>query len=94
MVRPDLANGLIDFDGKAHATLQRPAIAIGPLVGERRQEIVDQITVRRMNFDHVEADPVGAFGGLGESRDLALDAGFIQRLGDYCGQDKATLEAL
>ena len=42
---------------------KRAAILIGALVGDRRQKLVQQIAVRAMQFERVEAEPLGAFRG-------------------------------
>ncbi len=66
------ADRVVDLQREPHAALQRPAISVGALVGERREKVVNEIAVRAMNLDHVEADPVGALGCVGEGLDLSL----------------------
>ena len=50
---------------------------IGALVGDRRQKLVQQIAVRAMQFERVEAEPRGAFGG---AREGIADAGEPRRI--------------
>src|ERR1700722_17099068 len=51
----------------AQPVLQAATILIGAPIGYRRQELVQQIAVRAVQFETVEAEPLGAFGGRYES---------------------------
>src|SRR6266481_2719836 len=62
--RPDRAHALGDLDRKSHAVEFRTAIFIGSRVGDRRQKLVDQIAVGRVDFEDVETCRLGARGGL------------------------------
>ena len=44
-----------DLEAEPDAIVERPAIFVVPGVHERRQKLVDQIAVRGVNFDDVEA---------------------------------------
>ena len=55
-------DGLGDLDDEPHAVLQRAAPAVGALVGERRQELVQQVAMRAVQLDEVEAGALGAPG--------------------------------
>ncbi len=39
---------------------------VGALVGDRRQELVQEIAVRAVHFERIDAEPLGAFGGRDE----------------------------
>src|ERR1035437_1390347 len=60
-VRKRRADRVEYFQRIAHAVLQAPAISVGAPVGDRRQELVQEITVRAMQLEAVEAEPLGAF---------------------------------
>jgi len=72
-------DGAHDFDGEAHAILDRAAIAIGPLICAVAQELVEQIPVRRMNFDAVEARRDGTPRATNEILDNAGKFACFQR---------------
>src|SRR5262245_31451355 len=40
-----------DFDREPHAVFQRAAPSVGSYVGQRRDELVQQVAVRRVEFD-------------------------------------------
>ncbi len=52
---PYLDRGLCDLEQEAGAVLDRAAILIGPQIGVRLQELLDQIAVGSVNLDAVEA---------------------------------------
>ena len=49
--------------GKRMRFCKRAAILIGALVGDRRQELMQQIAVGAVHLDRVDAEPLGALGG-------------------------------
>ena len=61
------ANRLDGFDKEAGAIFKAAAPSIGAPIGQRRQELRDQIAMRRMDFDGVETDTLGtdSCGGKG-----------------------------
>ena len=67
------------FERKAHAVLERAAILIGALVGDRRQELMQQIAVGGVHLDGVDAEPLGALGGDHERLAHARQARRIER---------------
>ena len=52
-----------DSQDEAHAVLQAAAVLVMPPIGERREELVQQIPVRRVDLDHLEAGRQGPAGG-------------------------------
>src|SRR6266702_2987984 len=70
----DRAHGARNLERKAHARLRRAAVVVAAPVGDRRDEAVQQIAVRRMQLDGVEADAYGALRradeGLANARDV------------------------
>ena len=56
------AHGVEHLQRKAHAVGQAAAVGVGAAVGQRRQELVQQVAVRRMNLDARQPDARGAFG--------------------------------
>ncbi len=61
--RPDSGEHL---QRKPHAVFQRSAVGVRPPVADRRQELVQQVAVRGMDLDQIEADACGAFGRCSE----------------------------
>ncbi len=57
-----------------------PPYASAARIGDRRQELVQQVAVRRMQLDRVQPQPVRAPRSIGEGRDDALHAGLVERL--------------
>jgi hypothetical protein len=77
--REGVAHRVEHFERKTHAVVQRPAIGVSARVGQRRQELVQQITVRGMHFDGVETQPGGASRGVRERVADACQTLFIER---------------
>ncbi len=69
-----------DLAHQARAVLERAAPAVGAAIGERRQELVQQVAVGGMHLDQFGAGGAGATGRGGEGGDHARDAGFVQLL--------------
>lgn len=67
-----------DAQQQAGPVLQRPAVLVGAQIRQRREELVQQVTMRAVHLEHVEAGVQGATGSCGEAVDDALDAGSIQ----------------
>src|SRR5205807_9526155 len=55
------------FQRIAHPILQGSAILVGALVGDRREELMEEIAVGAMQLEAVEAEPLGALRGRDES---------------------------
>ena len=71
---PLAANGLDDLAQQACAILEAATVLVGARVGERREELVDQIAVRAVELDHLEAGVEGAARGIGEGRNNILNS--------------------
>ena len=66
--RPDRPARVEDRQRKAHAIFERAAELVGPLVGERRDERRQQIAVRHVHFEQIEAGAIRALCGGARSR--------------------------
>jgi hypothetical protein len=75
------AHGVHDLDDQPDAVLERTAVTVGPLVRQRRQELVQQVAVRGVHLDDVEAGLVGPARARGERIDDAGDLGGVHRAG-------------
>src|ERR1700730_699042 len=65
--RPDRSNALRRFYRKSNSIFERTAVAIGALVGNRREKTMSQITVGEMQFDQPEPSSQSALGSRHES---------------------------
>ncbi len=72
------AHALHHLDREAHAVEFAAAVLVVAHVGERREELVDQIAVRPMNIEHVEARLMGAPRRLAPALDHLRDFGARQ----------------
>ena len=79
---PGSADGVDDLQEEAGAVLEAAAVSIGALIGERREELMQQIAVGSVDLNEVEAGGKGAFCRLREGRDDGVDTGLVERLGD------------
>ena len=80
-VRYGFCDAARDLDGKTHAVFERPAPLVVAPVRQWRQELMQQIAMRRMQFDEVEAGAFGALCRRNEVADRVFDALFAQCLG-------------
>ena len=81
--RNPVANGVFRPDGGAdrrqhperetRPVLERAAIVVASLVGERREELAEQVAVGAVNENHVDAGAETALGGAHEVADDAID---------------------
>ena len=77
---PRLAHRLEHFERVAHPLLHAAAIFVRALVGERRQELVDQVAVAAVHLDDVVADALGALHGRNVILDQVLHLALGQRV--------------
>src|SRR5262252_4930646 len=61
LFRKYLTNRLEHFDRKTNAVLGRAAIFVGALVGNRRHELMQQITMAAVQLDDIIADTIDTF---------------------------------
>src|ERR1019366_10736619 len=52
---------------KTRPVAKRAAVFVGAPIAQRREKLVDQITVRAMDLDHVESRAEGARRGIAEA---------------------------
>jgi len=73
--RPGLPDGVDHLEEQPGAVLERSAVGVRAVVGERREELVDQVAVGGVDLDDVEARVVGtgcrSAEGTGDLGDLA-----------------------
>src|SRR5690606_14286359 len=72
-----------DLQGEAHAAGDVPAVLVGAQVGVVGEELVDQIAVRPVYLDAVEAGADGVTGRRGVVGDRLGDVGVGHRYGDH-----------
>ena len=77
----DGAHGVEHLERVAHAVLERPAVVVGPHVGERRDEARQQVAVRHVELEHVEARRLGHLRGADElvADQVHVGAGHLPR---------------
>src|ERR1700722_2398174 len=79
---PLCADSFDDFEDQAGAAFKATAIGIGALVGERREKLMEQVAVSRVDFDEVETGGEGATCGLAKGFDGGVNAGLIEGPGN------------
>src|ERR1700731_881580 len=65
--RKDPADGIECFEGKTHSVFEAAAVVVVALVGQEREKLMQQITVRAMELDCIEPEPGGSPCRLHES---------------------------
>jgi len=65
--RKDRADGIEYFEGKAHSVFEAATVVVFALVGQGREKLMQQITVRAMELDRIEPEPGGSPCRLHES---------------------------
>lgn len=78
--RPNCADCVDDLKQEARAVFEAAAVGIRAVIGERRQELMEQIAVGSVDLNEVEACSVGALCRPCESRDDGVDAGLVECL--------------
>lgn len=81
VLRPDGAHGLSQFENEANAILERSAVLISAMIGERREKFVREISVGAVKFEGFESGGEGAACGLGERFDDGVDSSEGERFG-------------
>src|SRR5581483_6467566 len=77
-LRPGGAHRAEYLQHEAHAALEAAAVLVPSLVAEGREEVVQEIAMGTVDFDEVYAQPVGAAGSVGITRDQARDHGPVE----------------
>src|SRR5271168_2576953 len=85
MLGPSGADGFDDFEGEAGAVFEAAAVLVGAVVGERGEELVQEIAVGGVDLDEVEAGGEGAMGCCDEVRDDLVHTGAVEGGGEWVG---------
>ena len=85
MLRPCGADGVNDLEGEADTIFEASSVLVGALVGERGEELVQEIAMCGVDFDEVEAGGEGAVGGCYEVGDDLVHAGAVEGGGEGIG---------
>ena len=67
--REGLAHRARHLERQAHPVLEAAAVLVRPAVGERGEELVEEIAVRRVDLDHFERGLLGPPRGIAEGAD-------------------------
>ena len=65
---PSLAHGIEDLEGKPQPILDRSAVFVRPTIGQGRDKARQQVAVRAVQFEHVEACAVRPLYSFDEMR--------------------------
>jgi hypothetical protein len=82
MLGPSGADGSDDGEREADAVFKAAAVLVGAVVGEGREEFVEEVTVGGVDLDEVEAGGVSAVGGGDEVGDDFRHADLVEGGGD------------
>ena len=77
MGRPLFAHRVHHLQNEPGAILKAAAVCVAAMVGQRRKKLVQQIAVRGMNFNHVEAGAGSAARALPKRLDHRIDARLV-----------------
>ncbi len=69
VVGPDGAHGVDHLEGEADAVLERAAVRVVPVIGERGEELVQEVAVRGVHLDHLKSGVARAARGVAEGGD-------------------------
>ncbi|MNP52088.1 hypothetical protein D3C76_1464570 [compost metagenome] len=70
------------MQGQADAIFETTPVLVTPLIADGRKKLVQQITMRRMHFSHLEPCGEGTPGSVDERLDDALDLPHAE----FCGR--------
>ena len=83
------ADGVDDLEEQAGAIFKAAAVGVRAVVGEGREELVEQVAVGGVDLDEIEAGGEGAEGGEAEGFNGGVDGGLVEGLGDGVGRGKS-----
>src|SRR6516162_2910045 len=86
MIGPHGAHRISSLEDQANAVFEAAAVQVGTLICEWRHELVQQVSVRGMYLDEVEAGRIRAAGRIGEGGDQAGDLSYIKRFRNRVGR--------
>jgi hypothetical protein len=89
MLGPRGADSFYYLKGKTDAIFEASAVLVGALIGERGEELVQEIAVGSVDLDEVEASGEGSVGGGNEVGDDLVHAGAVECCGQRIGFVKA-----
>ena len=78
-LRPHAANGIHHLEHQPDAIVEAAAVCIGALICQRRQKLMKQIAVRRMNLNEIEAGLKRPARSLAKALDHRPNSGFVER---------------
>ena len=78
-IRPHAANRIRHFQHQADAIVEAAAVSVRAMIRERRQKLMQQVAMRRVNLNEIEARLECPARGLAKALDNGLDSGFIER---------------
>ncbi|MNO56840.1 hypothetical protein D3C76_473620 [compost metagenome] len=76
--RPDLAHRFGDLQGEAYAVFEATAVLVAALVAQRREKLMQQVTMGGMDLDHLETGLQRPLGRGDEGIDDGLDVVLAQ----------------
>ncbi len=77
-VAGNLSNRSNDPQQQSGAIFERPAVIVGPVVGDRGQELVEKVAVGRVNLEDVEARAERAPSGASPILDGGVNPGGVE----------------
>src|SRR5207249_1696515 len=64
-----IPDGIDDVETETDAVVERSAVAVGPAVRQRREKLVNQISVRGVDLDDIHPDVTRAAGRVAKRSD-------------------------
>src|SRR5207237_1278 len=87
VVRPYFSDCLCNLEREAHTAFQVSAVAVIAPVRERAEKLMDQVSVRAVNFADIESCIDASYGCIPPDSDHAVDIACRQR--DRCRGTRA-----
>lgn len=67
-------DGIHNLEAKTDAVLEASSVLVRPLVRDGAEELIKEVSVRRVDLDHIESGLEGALGGRDKGQNDMLDA--------------------